>query len=128
MLSSDRGCFLATIARRRLAGCQAQRVQVTCALRQERPRLRRASGYLRLGSRTGSGQTLVQVLGESLAHSGCLPVALVWLSHGMRLAEHRARSGWKGACSARSSGALLADIVVLRQGELDAGDYWDGSA
>jgi hypothetical protein len=51
------------------------------------------SGYSRLGGRTGSGQTLVQVLGESLAHSGCPPVSLVWLSHGMRLAEYRARSG-----------------------------------
>lgn len=34
------------------------------------------SGYLRLSGRTGSGQTLVQVLGESLAHSGCPPVSL----------------------------------------------------
>jgi hypothetical protein len=50
-------------------------------------------GYLRPGGRTESGQTLVQVLGESLPHCGCLPVALTWLSHGMRLADHSARSG-----------------------------------
>lgn len=50
-------------------------------------------GYLTLVGRTGSGQTAVQVLGESLPHCGCLPVSLVWLSHDMRLAEHRVRSG-----------------------------------
>ena len=34
---------------------------------------------------------------------------VVWLSHDLRLVGRRARSGWKGICSARSSGALLAD-------------------
>src|SRR5437764_10929453 len=69
----------------------------------------RSSAYLRLAAGQGLGQAPVQVLGETLPQCGCPPVLLVWLSHGLRLVGRRARSGWKGVCSAQSSGALLAE-------------------
>jgi hypothetical protein len=42
------------------------------------------SGYLRLGAGSVVWPDSVQVLGGTLGFSGCPPVSLVWLSHGLR--------------------------------------------
>ena len=41
-------------------------------------------GYLETWRRIGVWPDSVQVLGETLSISGCPPVSLVWLSHGLR--------------------------------------------
>jgi hypothetical protein len=48
------------------------------------PKQHKYSGYLETSGRTGVGPDSVQVLGETLGNSGCPPVSLVWLFHGLR--------------------------------------------
>src|SRR5262245_55263509 len=82
---------------------------------------RATCGYLETWRRIDVWPDSVQVSGETLDSAAAHRCDWCGSTSACVLAGHRARRGSKGVCSARSSGALLADNSTLSQQEAPMG-------